>query len=119
MIFRHKILEKELFNEVLDRYAGGEDKDLSCRVSRYGSIINVVSARLCNLEISVGRLSTYTVTVLAVPNPTVLHQFYSSDIKPSHKKWIKIIRRRFLINSKKNEPHLEQEEPYIIYLNLN
>ncbi len=97
MTFRREMLDKELFNEVLDRYAAGEDQDLSYRVSRYGPLINAVNARLCHLEISGGRLSTYTVTVLAVLNPAVLHQFYSTDIKLSQKNWIKIIRRRFLI----------------------
>ncbi len=92
-----KLLQKELFNEVLDRYAAGEDQDLSYRVSRYGPILNAVNARLCHLEISGGRLSTYIVTVLAALNPAVLHQFYSTDLKLSHKNWIKILNRRFLI----------------------
>jgi GT2 family glycosyltransferase len=97
MTFRREILQKELFNEVLDRYAAGEDQDLSYRVSRYGPILNAVNARLCHLEISGGRLSTYIVTVLAALNPAVLHQFYSTDLKLSHKNWIKILNRRFLI----------------------
>jgi GT2 family glycosyltransferase len=96
MTFRREILQKELFNEVLDRYAAGEDQDLSYRVSRYGPILNAVKARLCHLEISGGRLSTYIVTVLAVVKPVVLYQFYSTDLKLSHKNWIKILNRRFL-----------------------
>lgn len=97
MTFRRNILEKELFNEVLTRYAAGEDQDLSYRISRHGALLNAINAKLCHLGISGGRLSPYVVTALAALNPAVLHQFYSTDIKRSNKKWNQILWRRLLI----------------------
>ena len=59
MTFREAILRKEHFSEVLQRYAAGEDQDLSYRVSRHGAIVNANNAHLCHLEISGGRLSQF------------------------------------------------------------
>jgi hypothetical protein len=70
---------------------------MSSRVSRYSPILKAVNARLWHLEISGGRLSTYRVTVLAALKPAVLHQFYSTDLKLSHKNWMKIVNRKISI----------------------
>lgn len=98
MTFRRNILLVEKFSEVLERYAAGEDQDLSYRVSRYGAIVNAINAYLCHLEISGGRLSKYTVTILASLNPAVLQQFYSDNKQRSQKDWRKLLQRRLLIN---------------------
>lgn len=98
MTFRRSILQKELFSEILDRYAAGEDQDLSYRVSRHGLILNAIDARLCHLQISGGRLSKYVVAILSALNPAVLHQFYSSDLPRSHQKWRAILKQRLLMN---------------------
>lgn len=97
MTFRRSILQQERFNEVLERYAAGEDQDLSYRVSRHGAIVNAVNARLCHLEISGGRLSRDKVAALAGLNPAVLQQFYSSDREQTNRNWRKILRQRILI----------------------
>jgi GT2 family glycosyltransferase len=102
MTFRREILLKEKFSEVLQRYAAGEDQDLSYRVSRQGALVNAVNARLCHLEISGGRLSLFTVTVLAALNPAVLHQFHSSDLRYTNGEWRKILFQRLMIGTLKD-----------------
>jgi GT2 family glycosyltransferase len=97
MTFRREILLKEKFSEVLQRYAAGEDQDLSYRVSRHGALVNANNARLCHLEISGGRLSLYTVTVLAALNPSILQQLYSSNIALTNRRWKVILWRRLFI----------------------
>lgn len=97
MTFRREVLLKEQFSEVLQRYAAGEDQDLSYRVSRHGALLNAINARLCHLEISGGRLSLYTVTILAALNPAVLQQFHSSDLATTNRRWKKLLWRRLII----------------------
>jgi glycosyltransferase involved in cell wall biosynthesis len=98
MTFRRAVLKQERFSEVLQRYAAGEDQDLSYRVSRHGAIVNALNARLCHLEISGGRLSRFQVTVLAALNPSVLQQFYSPDRKLVNRRWRNTLWRRVLIS---------------------
>jgi len=98
MTFRREILLKERFSEVLQRYAAGEDQDLSYRVSRHGAIVNAINAHLCHLEISGGRLSQFQVTVLAALNPAILQQFHSPNRTLVNLKWRRILRRRIIIN---------------------
>lgn len=98
MTFRKKVFETERFNEILQRYAAGEDQDLSYRVSRHGLIVNAIDAQLCHLGIGGGRLSTKIVTVLAALNPAVLQQFHSCDLTIINRRWSAILRRLLLIN---------------------
>jgi len=98
MTFRREALLKERFSEVLQRYAAGEDQDLSYRVSRHGALVNAIDAHLCHLEISGGRLSAYQVMVLACLNPAVLQQFYSPQRALVNRRWQKILWRRAIIN---------------------
>ncbi len=98
MTFRRNVFELEQFCEVLERYAACEDQDLSYRVSRHGAIVNALDAKLCHLEISGGRLSAYTVAVLAGLNAAVLHQLYSRDRDYVQSAWRRILYRRVLIN---------------------
>lgn len=98
MTFRSSVFATEKFNELLTRYAAGEDQDLSYRVSRKGLLVNAVDAQLCHLEITGGRLSTFQVTVLAALNPTVLQQYHASDLKKINRKWKGILWRLLMIN---------------------
>ncbi len=101
MTFRRNIVQQERFSEVLERYAACEDQDLSYRVSRHGMILNALDARLCHLEISGGRLSLYTVMVLAGLNAAVLQQFHSSDRAYTQRAWRKILQKRIVISGLK------------------
>jgi glycosyltransferase involved in cell wall biosynthesis len=98
MTFRRQVFLKERFSEVLQRYAAGEDQDLSYRVSRHGAIVNAINANLCHLEISGGRLSQFQVTVLAALNPAILQQFHSQNRELVNLKWRRILQRRVVIN---------------------
>jgi glycosyltransferase involved in cell wall biosynthesis len=102
MTLRREIAQRERFSEVLERYAAGEDQDLSYRVSRHGLLVNALDARLCHLEISGGRLSTYTVTVLAGLNMAVLHQFHGGAVAGDRayiqRAWRRMVRKRILIS---------------------
>ncbi len=98
MTFRRSVFATERFNELLKRYAAGEDQDLSYRVSRRGLLVNAVDAQLCHLEITGGRLSLFQVTVLAALNPAVLQQYHASDLKKINRKWQAILWRLLVIN---------------------
>jgi glycosyltransferase involved in cell wall biosynthesis len=98
MTFRKDIFEKERFCEVLLRYAAGEDQDFSYRVSTHGLIVNVIDAKLCHLEISGGRMSRYTVSIVQSLNPAVMQQLYSPQKQLMNKRWKRILWRRLLIS---------------------
>jgi GT2 family glycosyltransferase len=98
MTFRRTILERERFCEVLQRYAAGEDQDLSYRVSRHGPLVVAIDAPLCHLEIEGGRLTTFQVTVLAALNPAVLQRLYGRDPIRLFYQWRRIIWHRLFIN---------------------
>ncbi len=97
MTFRRSAVLRERFAEVLVRYAAGEDQDLSYRVSRHGPIVNAVRARICHLGAAGGRLSHYTVTVVAALNPAVLQRIHSPDIDRVSHQWNEILRKRMVI----------------------
>jgi GT2 family glycosyltransferase len=101
MTFRRSILLKEQFSEILERYAAGEDQDLSYRVSRHGLLLNCHKARLCHLEVRSGRLSPYTVAILAALNPAALHQIHSSNLGWSHREWVRKLRKRLIVSALK------------------
>lgn len=97
MTFRRGMIEREPFDEVLERYAAGEDSDTSYRVSRHGALLNAHRARLCHLEAGGGRLSRYTVAALGALNPTVLHRIYGVDQERSRSRTRSLLRRRLAI----------------------
>jgi len=97
MTFRRSVLLKERFCELLERYAAGEDQDLSYRASRHGLLLLAEQAQLCHLEISGGRLSRRTTTALADLNPAAMQVLYSDDLPRSRRSWQKIVRKRLLI----------------------
>lgn len=102
MTFRRSVLQKEAFCEMLERYAAGEDQDVSYRASRHGALLLAHKARLCHLEISGGRLSRRTTTALADLNPAALQVLFSDDIERSRRDWQRIVRKRLLIRALKD-----------------
>lgn len=98
MTFRRRVLAQERFNDLLDRYAVGDDQDLSYRVSRYGAIVNAVKAHLCHLEAPSSQVSRFQMAVLAALNPAVLQQFHSLDRAETNHAWQQIVRQRLVIN---------------------
>ncbi len=88
MTFRRTAVVENQFEEMLERYAAGEDQDLSYRVSRKGALVNAVHARLCHLHASGGRLAPFTVAALAALNPVALHRKHSSDLKLSQRRLV-------------------------------
>lgn len=95
MTFRRAVVLQQPFDEVLQRYAAGEDQDVSYRASRQGAIVNAVNARLCHLLASSGRLPPFVVSVLANLNPVVLHRKFSTDTVLSERRLRAVLRRRF------------------------
>ena len=72
MTFRRAICLREPFEEILSYYAAGEDSDMGYRASRHGLLLTALSANLCHLGASGGRLSPFVVAALGNLNPLVL-----------------------------------------------
>ena len=97
MTFRREMALTEPFDEIMERYASGEDSDTSYRISRHGMLLNAFKARLCHLQASNGRLSEFVVTALGAMNPAVLHCIYGVDRQRSYDLTKRLLRRRFVI----------------------
>jgi GT2 family glycosyltransferase len=97
MTFRRDISLKEPFDEILSRYAAGEDSDMGYRASRHGLLLTALEARLCHIGASGGRLPAYVVALLGNLNPLVMHRLYSTDLKRSRRRSRHLLARRFLI----------------------
>lgn len=98
MTFRRDAIAAVGFEPLLSRYAAGEDQDASYRVSRHGALLNAVRARLHHATAPGGRLSEFTVAVLANLNQVVLHRKHSTDPKLSKKRLAANLRQRLLLN---------------------
>ena len=97
MTFRREMALREPFDEIMERYASGEDSDTSYRISRHGMLLKAFKARLCHLQASNGRLSEFVVTALGAMNAAVLHRIYGVDYKRSYQLTKRLLRRRFVI----------------------
>ncbi len=97
MTFRREMALREPFDEIMERYASGEDSDTSYRISRHGMLLNAFKARLCHIQASNGRLSEFVVTALGAMNAAVLHRIYGVDYKRSYQLTKRLLRRRFVI----------------------
>jgi GT2 family glycosyltransferase len=97
MTFRRDICLKEPFDEILSRYAAGEDSDMGYRASRHGLLLTALEARLCHIGATGGRLPPYVVALLGNLNPLVMHRLYSTDLKRSRRRSRRLLARRFLI----------------------
>ncbi len=97
MTFRREVCLKEPFEEILSRYAAGEDSDMGYRASRHGLLLTALEARLCHVGATGGRLPPFVVAMLGNLNPLVLHRLYSTDLKRSRRRSRSLLARRFLI----------------------
>ncbi len=97
MTFRRSICEREPFDEIMTRYAAGEDSDMGYRASRHGLLLTALNGRLCHLGASGGRLNPFVVAALGNMNPLVLHRIYSTDLERSMRLSRRLLARRMLI----------------------
>ncbi len=97
MTFRRNICLKEPFDEILSRYAAGEDSDMGYRASRHGLLLTALEAHLCHIGATGGRLPPYVVALLGNLNPLVMHRLYSTDLQRSRRRSRGLLARRFLI----------------------
>jgi glycosyltransferase involved in cell wall biosynthesis len=97
MTFRRAVCLNEPFEETLSRYAAGEDSDMGYRASRHGLLLTALEARLCHVGAEGGRLPPYIVALLGNLNPLVLHRLYSTNLKRSRRRLVRLMARRFFI----------------------
>jgi hypothetical protein len=94
--FRTSVLRDVRFEEMLERYASGEDWDISLRIRDRGLIALVPSARQCHLAAAGGRLSQRTVIMLRYLNYMALHVVHSSDSARSRRMYRQMLSRRVI-----------------------
>jgi glycosyltransferase involved in cell wall biosynthesis len=92
--FRTGVVRGAGFEEMLERYAAGEDWDISERIREKGLIAFLPSARQCHLEASGGRLSKRTVSTLRYLNFMALHVVHSRDVARSRRMYRRMMWRR-------------------------
>jgi hypothetical protein len=81
---------------MLERYAAGEDWDISQRIRHRGLIALLPSARQCHLAAAGGRLSQRTVIMLRYLNYMALHVVHSRDIARSRRMYRRMLSRRVI-----------------------
>lgn len=79
MTYRRAFVQREGFDELLQRYAAAEDLDASYRVSRHGALVIATKARLYHAQDSSARLSRYTRNSLGLLNLAVLYRLKAAD----------------------------------------
>jgi hypothetical protein len=94
--FRTEAVREARFEEMLERYAAGEDWDISHRIKHRGLIAFCLDARQCHLEAPGGRLSLRTVHQLRYLNFMALHVLHSTDLARSKREHGKFLWRRLL-----------------------
>lgn len=94
--FRTAAVREAGFEEMLERYAAGEDWDISQRIRHHGLIAFVPAAGQCHLEAPGGRLSRKTVNTLRFLNFMALHVLHSDDVARSRKQYRQLLWRRVL-----------------------
>jgi len=102
MAVRTSIVLKEPFEQLLERYASGEDSDMSYRASRHGLLLTAFRARVCHMQAPGGRLSQCAVTALGCTNPMALHRVYGQDQDRSRTESYRLLRRRLIIELTKD-----------------
>jgi hypothetical protein len=95
-VFRTETVRRARFEEVLERYAAGEDWDISERIKPDGLIAWCPAARQCHLEAPGGRLSRLTVVTLRYLNFMALHVLHSRDVARSRRLYRMFLRRRLV-----------------------
>jgi GT2 family glycosyltransferase len=94
MTFRRSLFAKELFADVLSRYAPMEDLDLQMRARRHGTLWGALDAQCHHMYISGGRPNIPVTETLNILNATVLHRLYGTDRDYSRKTVRSFARRR-------------------------
>ena len=92
--FRTQAVAEAGFEEMLERYAAGEDWDISHRIRHRGLIAFCPGARQCHLEAPGGRLGRETVFTLRYLNFMALHVLHSTDVRRSRREYRQLLWRR-------------------------
>jgi glycosyltransferase involved in cell wall biosynthesis len=95
-VFRTETVRRVKFEEMLERYAAGEDWDISERIKPDGLIAWCPSSRQCHLEAPGGRLSKLTVNTLRYLNFMALHVLHSKDVDRSRRLYRQFLWRRVI-----------------------
>lgn len=94
--FRTDAVRNARFEEMLERYAAGEDWDISERIKHLGLIAFCPAARQCHLEAPGGRLAREVVFTLRYLNFMALHVLHSTDIARSRRLYRQFLWRRVI-----------------------
>jgi len=94
--FRTEAVRTARFEEMLERYAAGEDWDISERIKHRGLIAFCPSALQCHLEAPGGRLAREVVFTLRYLNFMALHVLHSNDIGRSRRLYRQFLWRRVI-----------------------
>ena len=94
--FRSEAVRTARFEEMLERYAAGEDWDISERIKHRGLIGFCPSSRQCHLEAPGGRLGREVVFTLRYLNFMALHILHSTDVDRSRRLYRQFLWRRVL-----------------------
>ncbi len=94
--FRTAVVREAGFEEMLERYAAGEDWDICERIKHRGQFGFVPAARQCHLVAAGGRLSQATVSMLTYFNFLALHVVHSTDPARSQRQYRQMLWRRLL-----------------------
>lgn len=79
MTYRREVIQKERFDEMLQRYAAAEDLDASYRASRHGALVHAPGARLHHAQDPSARLSRFTRNALGLTNLAALYRLKGHD----------------------------------------
>jgi glycosyltransferase involved in cell wall biosynthesis len=94
--FRTDAVRTARFEEMLERYAAGEDWDISERIKHRGLIAFCPAAHQCHLEAPGGRLAREVVFTLRYLNFMALHVLHSSDVGRSRRVYRQFLWRRVI-----------------------
>lgn len=100
--YRRELALREPFEEMLARYAAGEDSDQSYRVSRHGVLLTAFEAKMFHVGSPGGRLPPRVVTSLGAMNPMVLTRIHCSDLVAKERQTRSLLRRRLVIEGIKD-----------------
>lgn len=100
--YRREIAVREPFEEMLARYAAGEDSDQSYRVSRHGVLLTAFEAKMFHVGSPGGRLPPRVVTSLGAMNPMVLTRIHCSNPAAKERETRSLLRRRLVIEAVKD-----------------
>lgn len=94
MTFRRDVVLQELFEPLLRYYAAGEDLDTSHRVSRHGSLVVALDAKLHHFQSATGRLPRFKVSALSALNQALCLRKHSNDLKRNSQLFYRLMARR-------------------------